>query len=111
MMAVGRGTQLLDTLSAKAGMAEQASLAVGLAYLGLACRREPALPRSLAPIAWLGSVLLTLLVIIPWLPFDTGHTWDILGLAVGVIIAPVLVIGLGLHLSRELRGPAKELAA
>ena len=107
----GRSTQLLDNLSSKAGMAEQAALVIAFAYLAIACRREPALPRRLAPVAWLGSVLLAVLVVIPWLPFDTGHTWDILGLVVGAIIAPVITIWLGLHLSRELQGPATGSAA
>ncbi len=111
MVIGGRATQLLDELSSKAGMAEQAALVIAFAYLGIACRREPALPRRLAPVAWLGSVLLAALVIIPWLPFDTGPAWDLIGLVVGAVIAPVITIGLGLHLGRGLRGPTPEAAA
>lgn len=111
MVIVGRGSQLLDALSSKAGMAEQVVLAVGLAYIGLACRREAALPSRLAPVAWIGSVLLALLVVVPWLPFDTGHAWDLIALIVGVVIAPAIAISLGLHLGRVLRNPIAGAAA
>lgn len=110
MVIGGRTTQALDALSSKAGMAEQATLVIAFAYLGVACRREAALPRRMAPVAWLGSVLLAALVVIPWLPFDTGHAWDIISLVVGAIIAPVLTIWLGLHLGRALDRPSSPAA-
>src|SRR5436190_3411933 len=49
MAAVGRGTEMMADLSAWSGIASSAALAIGLAYLAVACFTEPALSR---PIGW-----------------------------------------------------------
>ena len=51
MAAIGRGTEMIDDLSAWSGIASNAALAIGLGYLGIACMTEPALSR---PIGWVG---------------------------------------------------------
>jgi hypothetical protein len=35
------------------------------------------------------------------IPVDTGPAWSVLGLALGVVAAPVFAIGLGVHLGRR----------
>lgn len=105
MAAVGRGTELMDDLSAWCGIASSAALAVGLAYLGFASLTEPALSR---PIGW--AVLLTAALEVATIVVGQIGGLDTienaLGLVTGVVLAPVIPIGLGMHLSRLLSGRA-----
>ena len=103
MLTVGRQTDALDQLSRMAGNAAYAALAVGLAYLGAACWSVEGMPRWLTPVAWIGTACLVAMLVIGELAVDTGHAWDILGLLVGVLVAPLVTIGLGLHLGGSAR--------
>jgi len=98
MLTVGRQTDALDQLSRMAGNAAYAALAVGLVYLGCGLLVGGRMPRWLAPVAWVGTACLVALLVIGEVPVDTGHVWDILSLLVGVLVAPLVTIGLGLHL-------------
>jgi len=98
MASIGRTTDFIDGISRWCGTASEASLAIGLAYLGAACQADAALPRRLAPIAWAGAVILAAMVVVQELPVDTGPTWDILALVVGVFIAPAIAWMLGRRL-------------
>jgi hypothetical protein len=101
MVAAGRDTVVLDVLSGWAGVGAYAALAVGLAHLASAFRDEPELPTRLAPVAWIAVVLLVGLLVVGQVPVDTGPAWPVLGLALGVVAAPVFAIGLGVHLGRR----------
>jgi hypothetical protein len=101
MAAVGRGTQFIDGLSSWCGTASNAALAIGLAYLGRACRTEPALPRRLGLVAYAGAAMLAAMVVLNLVQIEnTDAVWNILALATGVFVAPTIAIGLGLHLGR-----------
>jgi|GEM_PF-3708941 hypothetical protein len=108
MVAVGRGTELMDDLSSWCGTASAAAFAIGLYYLGKACLAEPALPRRLAPVAFVGAALeavLVLLVVLDLNGLDLVQT--LLLIATGVVIAPVIAIWLGVHLGRVLEAGSK----
>lgn len=101
MDAIGRGTELTDDLSAWCGIAANAALAVGLTYLGVACLTEPALSR---PIGWVALATAALEVADIAAGQITGldAAQNVLGLITGVLLAPVIAIGLGLRLSTVL---------
>jgi hypothetical protein len=106
MVAIGRGTELMDDLSAWLGTASNAAFAIGLYYLGRACLTESALPRRLAPVALVGAALEAALVLLVFagLPgVDLVQT--LLQIATGVVIAPTIAIWLGLHLGRGFDPP------
>ena len=99
MVAVGRGTQFFDRLSSWCGTAANAALVIALFYLGWAFRSEAALPRRLGLVAWAGAALCAASIVVGQIP-DTEAIWNVLGLVTGVVVAPTLAIGLGLHLAR-----------
>ena len=82
MDAIGRGTEMMDDLSAWCGIASNAALAVGLAYLGVACLTEPALSR---PIGWVALATAALEVAIIAAGQITGldTVENVLGLVTG----------------------------
>ena len=90
-----------DDLSAWCGIAANAALAVGLTYLGVACLTEPALSR---PIGWIALATAALEVADIAAGQATGldAAQNVLGLITGVVLAPVIAIGLGLRLSTVL---------
>lgn len=105
MVAIGRDSQALDELSRWFGLGAYAVLALGLVYLGVTCRSTPSLPRWIGPVAFVGAVLLVGLVIAAEIPgADTAY--NVLGLAIGVVIAPVIAIGLGAGVRRAI-APAR----
>jgi hypothetical protein len=103
MAAIGRGTELMDDLSAWSGIASNAALAIGLAYLGVACFTEPALSR---PIGWVALATAALEVVIIAMGQIGGldSVENLLSLITGVLFAPIIAIGLALRLSRFLSG-------
>lgn len=111
MAAIGRGTELMDDLSAWCGIASNAALAVGLAYLGFACLTEPALSRPIGWAALLTAALEVVNIVVGQIGgLDTVE--NALGLVTGVVLAPIIAIGLGLRLSSVLtaRRPTSSLA-
>jgi hypothetical protein len=103
MASIGRGTEMMDDLSAWCGIASNAALAVGLAYLGVACLREAALSR---PIGWvvLATAVLEVVTIAAAQVGGLDTVEHVLGLVTGVVFAPVIAVGLGLRLSAVLSG-------
>ena len=51
-------------------------------------------------LAGIGAVVLAAQVILTQIPFDSGPAWDLLALAMGVIIAPLLSLGLAWSVER-----------
>ena len=105
MAAIGRGTEMMDDLSAWCGIASNAALAVGLVYLGVACLTEPALWR---PIGWvaLAAAALEVAIVVVGQVGGLEPVQNALGLITGVVLAPAIAIGLGLRLSRVLSASA-----
>ncbi len=102
MVAVGRQTGALSSLSAMIGEASFGIFAVGMAFLGAACRSEARLPRWLAPVTWIGAALVLAMVVVGEMP-NTGYAGTVLSLLGGVVIAPLVMIVLGVHLGRGSR--------
>ena len=103
MAAIGRGTEMMDDLSAWSGIASNAALAIGLTYLGVACMTEPALSR---PIGWvaLATAALEVVIIVVGQIGGLDTVENVLSLLTGALFAPIIAIGLGLRLSRFLTG-------
>jgi hypothetical protein len=103
MASIGRGAEMMDDLSAWCGIASNAALAVGLAYLGVACLRERALSR---PIGWvaLATAALEVAIIAVGQIGGLDVVENVLSLITGVVFAPIIAIGLGLRLSTFLSG-------
>jgi hypothetical protein len=97
MVAVGRVTEGIDSLTRWPEAAGFAILAVGTLYLARLCRTTDALPRWAAPVAVVTAALLLLIAIAGVSRWDS--TYEILSLALGVVLAPILTIGLGRHLA------------
>jgi hypothetical protein len=107
MAAIGRGTELMDDLSAWCGIASNAALAVGLAYLGVACLTEPALSKRIGWAA-LATALLEVLTIAAGQIGGLDVVENALGLVTGVVLAPIIAIGLGIRLSHVLAAGSAE---
>jgi hypothetical protein len=103
MAAIGRGTEMMDDLSAWSGIASNAALAIGLTYLGVACLTEPALSR---PIGWVALATAAMEVVIIAVGQIGGldSVGNVLALITGALFAPIIAIGLGWRLSRFLTG-------
>jgi hypothetical protein len=110
MAAIGRGTELMDDLSAWCGIASNAALTVGLGYLGVACLTEPSLSR---PIGWvaLATAALEVVIIAAGQIGGLDSVENVLGLVTGVVLAPVIAIGLGMRLSSVLTAGASPESA
>lgn len=103
MASIGRGTELMDDLSAWCGIASNGALAVGLAYLGYACLTEPALSRRIGWAALATAALEAVTIAVGQIGgLDTIE--NSLGLVTGVVLAPIIAIGLGLRISSVLSG-------
>lgn len=97
---VGRLSAAFHDLSAMSGLAADLALAIGLGYLAAACRSEERLPRWLAPVAWLGTATLAADILIAAAPVNLGPSIGIVGILWGLVVLPVVAIGLGMHLGR-----------
>lgn len=106
MVAVGRVTEGINSLTRWPEAAGFAILALGALYLARLCRTSEALPRWAAPVAAVTAALLLVIAISSVARWDTAY--EILSLALGVVLAPVLTIGLGRHLG-SLGGPLPAL--
>jgi hypothetical protein len=96
MVAVGRVTEGIDSLTRWPEAAGFAVLALGALYLARLCRMTEALPRWAGLVAVVTAPLLLLIAIADVARWDTTN--QIMSLVVGVVLAPVLTIGLGRHL-------------
>jgi hypothetical protein len=101
MASIGRGTEMFDDLSAWCGIASNAALALGLVYLGVACLREPALSRRLGWVALVTAAAEVATIAVGQIG-GLDAVENVLGLLTGVVLAPVIAIGLGLRLSTVL---------
>jgi len=102
MVAVGRDLDLVDGLTRWAGVASYAALAIALYYVGRTCRASAAMPAWLGAVAYAGAVILIALTVASVVPgMDAAN--NLLSLAIGVIVAPLVTMGLGVHIARAAR--------
>lgn len=98
MVAIGRDLGLMDGLTRWAGIASYAALAIGLYYVARSCRTSPALPGWLGLVAYAGSAILAAMTAVSVLP-DSAGLLNLLSLVIGILIAPIITIGLGRSIS------------
>lgn len=99
MVAVGRDLDLMDGLTRWSGTASFAALAIALYYVGRSGRSAAALPRWLGAVAYLGGAILVALIVLTQVP-DTHAVSNLLSLAVGFVVAPLVTVGLGIGIAR-----------
>lgn len=97
-VAIGRTVQAIDTLTHWPEAAGFAVLAPALLYLGRTCRKLPVLPGASATIATIAAPVLVLIAAAGLAPWHGAY--QIASLALGVILAPVLTVMIGLRLGR-----------
>lgn len=99
MVAVGRDLDLMDGLTRWAGVASYAALAIALYYVGRTCRASAAMPGWLGVVAFAGAAILVALTVASVVPgMDAAN--NLLSLAIGIVVAPIFTIGLGVHIAR-----------
>jgi hypothetical protein len=76
-----------------------AALAIALYYVGRTCRSSSAKPGWLGVVAYVGAAILVGLLIASVMP-DTDAITNLLSLAIGAVVAPIVTIGLGVSLGR-----------
>ena len=104
---VGQLSAAFHYLSWMSGLAADLALAIGLGYLAAARRSEERLPRWLAPVAWVGTATLAAGIGSAAVPVDMGPSVGILGILWGVVVLPLVALGLAVHLGHGPRqGPA-----
>jgi hypothetical protein len=99
MVAVGRDMALMDGLTRWAGIASYAALAIALYYVGRTCRSSSVMPGWLGSVAYVGAAILVALLVASVMP-DTDAVTNLLSLAIGAVVAPIVTIGLGVSLAR-----------
>jgi len=105
MVAVGRDLDLMDGLTRWAGVASYAALAIALYYVGRTCRSSAAMPRWLGIVAYAGTAILVALIVASVAPGMDAAS-NLLSLAIGVVLAPIITVGLGVHIARAARAGA-----
>ncbi len=103
MVAVGRDVDLMDGLSRWAGLASYAALAIALYYLGRACRSGGVLPGWLGVVAYAGAAILVAMIVVSQVDGADALS-NLLSLAIGMVVAPIVTIGLGVHIARAASG-------
>ena len=103
MVAVGRDVDLMNGLTRWASIASYAALAVALYYLGRACRSGGVLPGWLGVVAYAGTAILVAMIVVSQVS-DADAVNNLLSLAIGMVVAPVVTIGLGVHIARAASG-------
>jgi hypothetical protein len=98
MVAVGRSTEALNALTRWPEAAGFVVLAAGLVCLGLLCRTRFELPSALAVVAYVEALLLVGIAIAGVAETDTPY--NVLSLATGAVVGPVVAAWLGWHLGR-----------
>ena len=99
MVAVGRDVDLMNGLTRWAGIASYAALAIALYYLGRACRSGGVLPGWLGVVAYVGAAILVAMIVVSQVS-DADALSNLLSLAIGMVVAPIVTIGLGVHIAR-----------
>ena len=99
MVAVGRDVDLMNGLTRWASIASYAALAVALYYLGRACRSGGILPGWLGIVSYAGATILVALIVVSQVP-GADAVNNLLSLAIGMGVAPIVTIGLGVHIAR-----------
>jgi hypothetical protein len=98
MVAVGRSTEAIDSLTRWPEVAGFTILAAGVFYVGLLCRTRPELPRSAGVLAYLEAFLLVGVALAG--AFRTDTPYQVLSLLTGVLVGPIVAVWLGWHLGR-----------
>jgi len=96
MVAVGRASEAIESLTRWPEAAGFAVLAVALVCLGTLCRSEQGLPARLGPISYLEAALLVGVALAGVMQADTA--FKIFGVATGAIVGPLVASWLGRHL-------------
>ncbi len=99
MVAVGRDVDLMSGVTRWDGIASYAALAIALYYVGRACRATVAMPGWLGLLSYVGAAILAAMTIVSLVP-DTDAVFNVLSLAIGVLVAPFFTIGLGVTIAR-----------
>jgi len=99
MVAVGRDLDLMNELTRWAGVASYVALAIALYYVGRTCRASAAMPGWLGTVAFAGAAILVALIVVSVVP-DMDAANNLLSLAIGVIVAPLVTVGLGVQIAR-----------
>lgn len=103
MVAVGRDVDLMNGVTHWAGIASYAALAIALYYLGRACRSGGVLPGWLGVVAYAGAAILVAMIVVSQVD-GTDAISNLLALAIGMVVAPIITIGLGVHIARAASG-------
>jgi len=99
MVAVGRQLDLMSELSRWSGIASYAALATALYYLARACRSSAVLPGWLGVVAYVGAAILVAMIVVSQVD-GTDALNNLLSLAIGMVVAPLVTIGLGVYIAR-----------
>lgn len=99
MVAVGRDLDLMNGVTRWDGILSYAALAIALYYIGRACRTSAAMPGWLGLVSYVGAAILVALTVVSLVP-ETDTVLDLLSLAIGVVVAPIVTIGLGVNIAR-----------
>ena len=97
MVAVGRAVESIDSLSSMFQRSGYVVLAAALVLLGLLCRAEARLPSRLGPFAYAVSLGVFASAIASILEATTA--FNVIGLVVGVVLAPTFLLLVGWHLA------------
>lgn len=98
MVTIGRVLDLVGGITLWDTRASNVVLAIALFFVGRVLRASGLGPRWLGAVAWLGAVVLAVLPIVSLIGMDT--VYDLLALVVGAVIAPILMIGVGVSIGR-----------
>ena len=99
MVAVGRDTEALNSLTRWPEAAGFVVVAAGLVCLGLLCRQHASLPSAIGLAAFLEALLLAGVAITGAAETDTAY--NILSLVTGAVVGPLVAGWLGWDLGRE----------
>lgn len=103
MVAVGRDVDLMNGLTRSAGIASYAALAIALYYLGRACRSGGVLPGRLGVVAYVGAAILVAMIVVSQVSGADALN-NLLSLAIGMVVAPIVTIGMGVHIAHAASG-------
>jgi hypothetical protein len=101
MVAAGRSEQAIESLTRWPEAAGFVVLAAALVCLGSLCRSEAGLPTRLAAVVYTEAALLIGIALAGIM--QTGAEYDILSLATGAVVGPVVTVSLAWHLGRTTR--------
>lgn len=101
-VAVYRDLVLLGAASRWDAIASYVAFGIALYFLGNVARHAGFVPRWLGRICWLGAVVAALLAMAYAVP-GTEMLFNVLALLIGVFVAPVVTIGIGISIERATR--------